>query len=1713
MFDSVISGAIRAGKELFQLGLDTKRQEDAFARMTASLGVNGAALEQALETASRGIADVSDVMTTAAQALQEGLKPGDLVKLMEIATQQSKLMGTTVVESFNSITTAILRQQERGLKTAGIYVDLNTVFDEHARKLGTTTDRLTDLTKTQALMAAAADKARASVKALDDGLLTQPQQVEKARTAWVNFTETLGKNLVDLGFGIVQWAQQAAGAIDFFAKRLAGIRASIEDFFTSRQDTLIGGLVTPWIAAGQATRAAQEPLDKAKQSIADLGNNSAVAGPKIRDTAASIKAAADAAKKAAEDLSGFRQKLVEMSVVDATAKQLMGVRAEVEKLSKAAPQNAGELKSIGAAMEAVIIQVTKTKEELKVEEALLKENTEGWIKHAEAVFDATEQEQKAEVEIRKSGKALQEQAEAQVAAGWVAHAEAVIAATEADQNAEVQIRKTRAALFNYEEALKLVKVQASILGSDFDVMGAKTAIARQAWEQALASYDKGHITLDQLSESGRRFQAALGDERFYKSIENALLSITDTITKMTTAWIQGTLTWKSAGETLLGFLLNFGQSILHDVFDPILKGLARVASAWISSFLFGGGGGTGGALASLGGSALGGLFGGGGNISAEQFSAIGLGAAGGGSGGSTLGTLGSAASGLSTLYSVVQQLGQSTGLLELPTLMGLASEGIIALGEAVGLITPVLEAASIAGALLPEAGTAALTGLELISALGPEVADGVISGLAGAIGPGGLVLAPLSIGMLAQTLFGRSREDARWERYQQARQAQAMTADVGGGLQGLTLANALEAPRRKFLETLKAFAEFSAIIPEQLEMQRQAGTLQVQNIPGGQYTAGGQPPPISEVLPFEQSPVLKEAKSLVDSLTKLGIDASHRWAQTSKELGSTTLFQNFDQWNRLVVAYAKALEGMMGKAGGGDVTEDASVALERLRIESLITAESLNTIADVLGVATQAVPDFSTALADEIPAMVKTLKSNLVDSFLAEPIKIAGLLDLKSLQKEGEDVKATFQRMATALQGLGGMMVRLTVESEQLRGTLDIPARFAQAMVKITKAISDAQGTLAGARDPEQMLAAAQQLEALIKERYRIETEAVTTLIERYREYAALIVASVSALANAGDTLAQLGVSIQGMTSAAAQFVMGMDDAQAQLAAFPALLASAMAEAGQIMRAGGSVNAGLDVLLASPVDALRDTFEEVMAILDPSARAAALQGFLGQIDSFFQSAVSGIKSYYATARSEAERLAEEWIKGIREAAAEQIKPLEAMKEQAQAGLEALAEQREVTQEYIDGIREALSVRVDALNEEKDGLQEILKTAQDASRAAKSLRDALADIYRGELAPPNAQAQFDAALDAFNAAKPEEAGGAARDLLDTALRTGLMTRPDPEYRELFQEVTARLEAMAVSAEALASPEEQSLARLKSIDAEIKALNAEAKAALAPLEASLKSIDAQSKDLNKSVALIDKSIAGINAEADKQVKEVNAALKEHLTKLSVDEKAAIDRVKDALAPLAEQTVAALYSTTVTVGSMATLAQQQLGVMLNSLSYDAWIANRTEAMASDLANLSGSIRDSLRDLVASRLDALLQTPGGAEGIRAALDPSLGKIISNTFATGYNTAELVRGAFRGTIGTVMPAFPSAQFGLHDTGEGGLVLTHPHERVLTSAEKREYESGGGGGGGGTFTLTVNVDARGAADPQTTAAAVRREIEKLWDGMLRAKIQDLRRRS
>lgn len=249
--------------EMGKLGLEAKVQEDAFERLTRSVGVAGEELVRQLQRASGDVINTSDVMIAAARALNEGFQPQQLVRVMEIARQQSKLAGTDVTTAFNAITQAIVNQQSRALKQFGIVIDLEKVERDYAKALGVTASELTQAGTQQAVYQAVVESAARSTAVLSTEQRTQFERLQQLSSQWKQLKEDLGKILVDVGFEILDWLQtvsvtvggqlpgQLAALTAIWSTTWRGAVATIQPVASILKDTVL-----PVLKLGAAAAAA-----------------------------------------------------------------------------------------------------------------------------------------------------------------------------------------------------------------------------------------------------------------------------------------------------------------------------------------------------------------------------------------------------------------------------------------------------------------------------------------------------------------------------------------------------------------------------------------------------------------------------------------------------------------------------------------------------------------------------------------------------------------------------------------------------------------------------------------------------------------------------------------------------------------------------------------------------------------------------------------------------------------------------------------------------------------------------------------------------------------------------------------------------------------------------------------------------------------------------------------------------------------------------------------------------------------------------------------------------------------------------------------------------------------------------------------------------------------------------------------------------------------
>lgn len=181
-------------REIGKLGLEAKVQESAFESLSRAAGMSSERLVASLQSASGEILNVSDAMTAASRAIVQGFDESQIVKVMEAARQLAKIGGTDVVEAFNAITQAITTGMTRQLKsTYGVVIDVDQAVKDFATTNKRAAEDITEVGKSQAILAAFLVKSEQAVKTLATAHRTESEEVQRLAANYKQLKEDLGK--------------------------------------------------------------------------------------------------------------------------------------------------------------------------------------------------------------------------------------------------------------------------------------------------------------------------------------------------------------------------------------------------------------------------------------------------------------------------------------------------------------------------------------------------------------------------------------------------------------------------------------------------------------------------------------------------------------------------------------------------------------------------------------------------------------------------------------------------------------------------------------------------------------------------------------------------------------------------------------------------------------------------------------------------------------------------------------------------------------------------------------------------------------------------------------------------------------------------------------------------------------------------------------------------------------------------------------------------------------------------------------------------------------------------------------------------------------------------------------------------------------------------------------------------------------------------------
>lgn len=202
----VVASALVLG-EAFTAAFDAERIQavnQEFEILSKNAGQASSVLKEGLVAASGGLVTETDLMQAANKSLiefQGGVSK--LPQLMELARKSALVMGGDTIEKFNQLSQAIASGDQRGLKQAGIILDVQKAYQDYATSIGVTTGELSKAGQQQALMNAALAEGNKAFAGIDPNMKQATDAWTRLKVAISEFGEAFQVVIGNLTKGVV----------------------------------------------------------------------------------------------------------------------------------------------------------------------------------------------------------------------------------------------------------------------------------------------------------------------------------------------------------------------------------------------------------------------------------------------------------------------------------------------------------------------------------------------------------------------------------------------------------------------------------------------------------------------------------------------------------------------------------------------------------------------------------------------------------------------------------------------------------------------------------------------------------------------------------------------------------------------------------------------------------------------------------------------------------------------------------------------------------------------------------------------------------------------------------------------------------------------------------------------------------------------------------------------------------------------------------------------------------------------------------------------------------------------------------------------------------------------------------------------------------------------------------------------------------------------
>lgn len=154
---AAINGIVQLGGAIYDLAQNAANfaaVRNSFEGLAAGVGQNADQMLTSMRNASQGMVSDANLVLSANRAMLLGVADTgeEMGTLLEIARVRGRAMGMDVSQAFNDIVTGLGRMSPMILDNLGITVDMEGATAKYAQTLGTTSAKLTDAQRKQALL-------------------------------------------------------------------------------------------------------------------------------------------------------------------------------------------------------------------------------------------------------------------------------------------------------------------------------------------------------------------------------------------------------------------------------------------------------------------------------------------------------------------------------------------------------------------------------------------------------------------------------------------------------------------------------------------------------------------------------------------------------------------------------------------------------------------------------------------------------------------------------------------------------------------------------------------------------------------------------------------------------------------------------------------------------------------------------------------------------------------------------------------------------------------------------------------------------------------------------------------------------------------------------------------------------------------------------------------------------------------------------------------------------------------------------------------------------------------------------------------------------------------------------------------------------------------------------------------------------------------------